>query len=165
MTEPQQQLDQRWTVHDGAQTIQFTGELLADVNNYHPGRHRWTTVRVFRTAASNYILTVTAYSTVYHRIPSVCRTSSATVMPLANVPDDAESCLICQPPNPHLKRDPSLRKLEVKMEGSLHKTRVADTPLALSQIAREMGGIVAQAFEAAVRDGKLSASELTVVIE
>lgn len=43
-------------VQDGARTITFEGELLAEVNSRTDERVRWIELRLFRTVAGTYVL-------------------------------------------------------------------------------------------------------------
>ncbi len=55
-----------YEVKDGARTLQFDGELLADSSSWRKGSTRWIEFKLYRTQSGSYILSRVGVSLVFH---------------------------------------------------------------------------------------------------
>lgn len=146
-----------YEVRDSISPVQFQGSLLAEISNESDQRNRWTEVRLFRTESGRYVLNVIARSVVFHS-PTGCATANGERTTARDALDeDGVPCRNC------MSSPPIDSRSTVVLEGDRHQTRVFITLAELSKGVNEFGGLGRQALEAAVREGHITATELSQI--
>lgn len=85
-----------YRVRDSAEFLEFDGTKLADVSTMSDLSPRWTQMELYKTTDGQYVLHIIGASVVYHRHHGPCNSGVETVA--ADLPDDAEPCFKCNPP-------------------------------------------------------------------
>jgi hypothetical protein len=114
-----------YTIKDATHSVQFDGELLAEVSTETDTAVRWTELELYRTYHGLYLLHRIGQSLVYHR-PGTCNFGSKTSWD--KVPEDAEPCSVCNPSVPEAPAE-----YEVWLEQPRHHVDRCATPEAVEE--------------------------------
>lgn len=88
--------DKLLTTRNGPiETLEFYGQLIGEASTDSP--LRWTVLYIYRTDNDRYVVARVGYSVVYHAHGSACNTGAVTLG--RDLPDDAEPCHLCNPPD------------------------------------------------------------------
>lgn len=87
-----------YEVKDGARTLQFSGEKLAESSSWRPDALRWIEFELHKTSNGSYVLSRTGVSLVFHA--STCplvQKYGLTDSSVVDLTDDAYPCVECSP--------------------------------------------------------------------
>lgn len=93
------QSTRRYKVKDQYNVIEFEGELIGEATTETDSSPRWTEIRIYKTAAGNYVVERVGVSLVYHDPDAGC--ASGVIKPVSALSADdrnvLEPCERCRP--------------------------------------------------------------------
>lgn len=106
------------------------------VSTAAPGKARWWTIELFRLPGGTYLAHRVAWSRVYHRPRTLCRTAAGArsgkpITALSELPENAEPCGRCNPPWPEELADSPVL-ISVRAEVPRH-TWIEGTPEVITE--------------------------------
>ena len=121
----------------------YEGALIREVTTRYPGSRRWVNIALYRLDPGGYLVHRTGMSLVYHQADGGCtRTTgrpSGDPATHQQLPDDAMSCDICEPPWPEDLEDSE----QVRFEFPQHSVDQFETAAQATEkltTARPRGG-------------------------
>jgi len=130
---------------------EITGYLIGMINTrdgapeqeLQHSRPRWGVNRVWKLRGGTYVLATEAFSCVYHRSDTRCRTRNRLVSgdpaTIDDLPDDAVPCWICHPPAPQDLGDDEPVRYEFPRR-SIHECETPAQVIDKLMISRKQGG-------------------------